>query len=241
MQQAELAALRETDHRRQAQMVETLRVIRDIRREMSDMQAELLALREQQRILLSLVCTGSTIMVTTGNVIVTTGSIVITTGSILVTPGRIILSLVLETDITQKDEKRSQNDKTEHGMEKTVKDKAKSKPKSQLVKVKVNTDMPEYQTYSCESCGNDAHYGYPCPSFVPDSCYKTPPVMEEEQTQPEYLQELLQSLLKDLQILNEINLKHELLQSEDQGRERNVNPRFGDSEAAVLERDDEYG
>ncbi|GJU15086.1 hypothetical protein Tco_1143052 [Tanacetum coccineum] len=101
--------------------------------------------------------------------------------------------------------------------------------------------QPEYQTYSCESYGNDAHYGYPCPSFVPDSCYKTPPVMEEEQTQPEYLQELLQSLLKDLQILNEINLKHELLQSEDQGRERNVNPRFGDSEAAVLERDDEYG
>ncbi|GJS22501.1 hypothetical protein Tco_0451133 [Tanacetum coccineum] len=49
MQQAELAALRETDRRRQAQMVETLRVIRDIRREMSDMQAELLALREQQR------------------------------------------------------------------------------------------------------------------------------------------------------------------------------------------------
>ncbi|GJS27306.1 hypothetical protein Tco_0487926 [Tanacetum coccineum] len=31
------------------QMVETLRVIRDMRREMSDMQAELLALREQQR------------------------------------------------------------------------------------------------------------------------------------------------------------------------------------------------
>ncbi|GJV91116.1 hypothetical protein Tco_1538929 [Tanacetum coccineum] len=31
------------------QMVETLRVIRDMRREMSDMQAELLSLREQQR------------------------------------------------------------------------------------------------------------------------------------------------------------------------------------------------
>ncbi|GKF22934.1 hypothetical protein Tco_0075256, partial [Tanacetum coccineum] len=30
-------------------MVETLRVMRDIRREMGDMQAELLALREQQR------------------------------------------------------------------------------------------------------------------------------------------------------------------------------------------------
>ncbi|GJS57372.1 putative reverse transcriptase domain-containing protein [Tanacetum coccineum] len=49
MQQAELAALRETDHRRQDQMVETLRVIRDMRREMSDMHAELLTLREQQR------------------------------------------------------------------------------------------------------------------------------------------------------------------------------------------------
>ncbi|GJS43934.1 hypothetical protein Tco_0568977 [Tanacetum coccineum] len=34
---------------RQDQMVETLRVIKDMRREMSDMQAELLALREQQR------------------------------------------------------------------------------------------------------------------------------------------------------------------------------------------------
>ncbi|GJU20477.1 hypothetical protein Tco_1153819 [Tanacetum coccineum] len=34
---------------RQAQMVETLRVIRDMRREMSDMQTELLSLREQQR------------------------------------------------------------------------------------------------------------------------------------------------------------------------------------------------
>ncbi|GJW81448.1 hypothetical protein Tco_0145423 [Tanacetum coccineum] len=49
MQQAEMAALRETNRRRQAQMVETLRVMRDMRREMSDMQAELLAHREQQR------------------------------------------------------------------------------------------------------------------------------------------------------------------------------------------------
>ncbi|GJU76995.1 hypothetical protein Tco_1274065 [Tanacetum coccineum] len=37
----------QTQH--QDQMVETLRVIRDTRREMNDMQAELLALREQQR------------------------------------------------------------------------------------------------------------------------------------------------------------------------------------------------
>ncbi|GJU13496.1 putative reverse transcriptase domain-containing protein [Tanacetum coccineum] len=42
-------AHRETDRRRQDQMVETLRVIRDMRREMSDMQAKLLALREQRR------------------------------------------------------------------------------------------------------------------------------------------------------------------------------------------------
>ncbi|GJS28904.1 hypothetical protein Tco_0489524 [Tanacetum coccineum] len=49
MQQAEMAELRETDRRRQAQMVETLRVMRDTRREMGDMQAKLLALREQQR------------------------------------------------------------------------------------------------------------------------------------------------------------------------------------------------
>ncbi|GKE88363.1 hypothetical protein Tco_1565838 [Tanacetum coccineum] len=34
------------------------------------------------------------------------------------------------TDIKEKDEKRSQNNKTKHGMGKTVKDKAKSKPKS---------------------------------------------------------------------------------------------------------------
>ncbi|GKE20795.1 hypothetical protein Tco_1432307 [Tanacetum coccineum] len=46
--QAEIAALRESDRRRQAQMAETLRVMRDMRREMSDMQAELLAHQEQQ-------------------------------------------------------------------------------------------------------------------------------------------------------------------------------------------------
>nr|GEY41171.1 hypothetical protein [Tanacetum cinerariifolium] len=49
MQQAEMVELQETDCRRQAQMVETLRVMGYIRREMGDMQAELLALREQPR------------------------------------------------------------------------------------------------------------------------------------------------------------------------------------------------
>ncbi|GKG11979.1 hypothetical protein Tco_0346216, partial [Tanacetum coccineum] len=49
MQQAEMAELRETDRRRQAHMVETLRVMRDIGQEMGAIQAELLALREQRR------------------------------------------------------------------------------------------------------------------------------------------------------------------------------------------------
>ncbi|GJY03029.1 hypothetical protein Tco_0361181, partial [Tanacetum coccineum] len=49
MHQAEMAALQESDRRRPAQMVETLRVMRDIRREMSGMQTELLAHREQQK------------------------------------------------------------------------------------------------------------------------------------------------------------------------------------------------
>nr|GEW31431.1 hypothetical protein [Tanacetum cinerariifolium] len=49
IQQTEIAEFRETDHRRQAQMVETLRVIGDMRRETGDMQAELLVLREQLR------------------------------------------------------------------------------------------------------------------------------------------------------------------------------------------------
>ncbi|GKE29138.1 hypothetical protein Tco_1444522, partial [Tanacetum coccineum] len=46
MQQAEIVALRESDRRRQTHMAETLRVMRDMRREMSGMQAELLAHRE---------------------------------------------------------------------------------------------------------------------------------------------------------------------------------------------------
>nr|GFA89648.1 hypothetical protein [Tanacetum cinerariifolium] len=44
-----MAGLRETNRLRQSQIVETLRVMRDMRREMSDMQAELLAIRGQPR------------------------------------------------------------------------------------------------------------------------------------------------------------------------------------------------
>ncbi|GJW26176.1 reverse transcriptase domain-containing protein [Tanacetum coccineum] len=49
MQQVEIAVLRETDCRRQARMVETLHVMRYMRREMADMQNELLALQGQRR------------------------------------------------------------------------------------------------------------------------------------------------------------------------------------------------
>nr|GFA05983.1 hypothetical protein [Tanacetum cinerariifolium] len=44
LKKTEMAGLRETDHVRQSQIVETLRVMRDMRREMGDMQTELLAL-----------------------------------------------------------------------------------------------------------------------------------------------------------------------------------------------------
>nr|GEY34365.1 hypothetical protein [Tanacetum cinerariifolium] len=49
IQQIEMAGLRETDRVRQSQIVKTLRVMRDMRRDMGDMQAELLALRGQPR------------------------------------------------------------------------------------------------------------------------------------------------------------------------------------------------
>ncbi|GKG02476.1 hypothetical protein Tco_0310112, partial [Tanacetum coccineum] len=43
MQQTVMAKLRETDHGRQVQLTEALRLIRDMRREMGDMQTELLS------------------------------------------------------------------------------------------------------------------------------------------------------------------------------------------------------
>ncbi|GKD19379.1 hypothetical protein Tco_1208537 [Tanacetum coccineum] len=49
IQQTKMAELRDTDRRHKEQMVEIIRVMRDMRRKMGDMQAELLALRGQQR------------------------------------------------------------------------------------------------------------------------------------------------------------------------------------------------
>ncbi|GJU29338.1 hypothetical protein Tco_1172927 [Tanacetum coccineum] len=49
MQQTAMAKLRETDRGHQAQLTEALRLVRDIRQEMGDMQTELLSQREQLR------------------------------------------------------------------------------------------------------------------------------------------------------------------------------------------------
>ncbi|GJR21450.1 hypothetical protein Tco_0969977 [Tanacetum coccineum] len=57
--------------------------------------------------------------------------------------------------------------------------------------------QPQYQTYSYELCGNDAHYGYDCPPQVSFHAFK------EKQHQPEDIQELLHKLLKDLQMISE--------------------------------------
>ncbi|GKC77077.1 hypothetical protein Tco_1127851, partial [Tanacetum coccineum] len=51
--------------------------------------------------------------------------------------------------------------------------------------------QPQYQMYSCELCGNDAHYGYDCHPQVPIPA------------QPEDIQELLHKILKDLQIIRD--------------------------------------
>ncbi|GKB79039.1 hypothetical protein Tco_0945934 [Tanacetum coccineum] len=47
MQQTKMVELQETDRRRQAHIVETLHMMRDMRRDMGGIQVELLTLREQ--------------------------------------------------------------------------------------------------------------------------------------------------------------------------------------------------
>ncbi|GJW96306.1 hypothetical protein Tco_0178114 [Tanacetum coccineum] len=93
--------------------------------------------------------------------------------------------------------------------------------------------QPQYQTYSCELCWNDAHYGYDYPPQVPfvynqDPCFnqnfvdfpQTSPSVpqqflccencqawdkffEVKHAQSEEVQELLNKLLQDLQSINE--------------------------------------
>ncbi|GJX26291.1 hypothetical protein Tco_0232587 [Tanacetum coccineum] len=56
--------------------------------------------------------------------------------------------------------------------------------------------QPQYQTYSCELCGNDAHYGYDCPPQVPfvynqDPCYNQNYANNFPQTSPSFPQQYL--------------------------------------------------
>ncbi|GJW87656.1 hypothetical protein Tco_0162996 [Tanacetum coccineum] len=55
--------------------------------------------------------------------------------------------------------------------------------------------QPQYQTYSCELCGNDAHYGYDCPPQVP-FVYNQDPCFNQNfddfpQTSPSFPQQFL--------------------------------------------------
>ncbi|GJX73844.1 hypothetical protein Tco_0312439 [Tanacetum coccineum] len=56
--------------------------------------------------------------------------------------------------------------------------------------------QPQYQTYSCELCGNDAHYGYDCPPQVPfvynqDPCFNQNFDNNFPQTSPTFPQQYL--------------------------------------------------
>nr|GEV01618.1 hypothetical protein [Tanacetum cinerariifolium] len=76
--------------------------------------------------------------------------------------------------------------------------------------------QPQYQTYLCELCGNDSHYGYDCQPQFPfvyeqESSYNQNyndifyprEFFETQHAQPEDTNELLQKLLEDLQIISE--------------------------------------
>ncbi|GJW37389.1 hypothetical protein Tco_0060309, partial [Tanacetum coccineum] len=56
-------------------------------------------------------------------------------------------------------------------------------------------NQPQYETYSCEFCGNDAHYGYDCPPQVP-FVYNQDPCFNQNfdnfpQTSPSFPQQFL--------------------------------------------------
>ncbi|GJX51126.1 reverse transcriptase domain-containing protein [Tanacetum coccineum] len=80
-----------------------------------------------------------------------------------------------EADITQKDEKQSQNNKTDHGMEKCVKTKpnrsqksimSKNHQKSQTVKVKVNPDKIRVNSEKLKQKGQLEGLNLPFPEVI---------------------------------------------------------------------------
>ncbi|GKC52859.1 hypothetical protein Tco_1075604 [Tanacetum coccineum] len=86
-----------------------------------------------------------------------------------------------------------------------------SNPNSFIDSPNIFNPPPQPQTYSCEFCGNNAHYGYDCPPQVPfiynlEPCYNQDfdnDFPQKKQHQPEDILELLHKLLKDLQSISE--------------------------------------
>ncbi|GJR64207.1 retrovirus-related pol polyprotein from transposon TNT 1-94 [Tanacetum coccineum] len=86
-----------------------------------------------------------------------------------------------------------------------------SNPNSFIDSPNIFNPPPQPQTYSCEFCGNNAHYGYDCPPQVPfiynlEPCYNQDfdnDFPQKKQHQQKDIQELLRKLLKDLQIISE--------------------------------------
>ncbi|GKC00276.1 hypothetical protein Tco_0986412 [Tanacetum coccineum] len=67
--------------------------------------------------------------------------------------------------------------------------------------------QPQYVPYSCELCGNDAHYGYDCPPQVVSLAWETiseiEHAFEDKQYQPEGILELFRKLHDDVQNIHE--------------------------------------
>nr|GEX20555.1 hypothetical protein [Tanacetum cinerariifolium] len=69
----------------------------------------------------------------------------------------------------------------------------------------------QYETNSCDFCGNDAHYGYDCPLQVPakvlllawDRVSKIKDAFGNKQYKPEDIQELFRKLFSDMQNIHE--------------------------------------
>ncbi|GJU77924.1 hypothetical protein Tco_1274994 [Tanacetum coccineum] len=67
--------------------------------------------------------------------------------------------------------------------------------------------QPQYVPYSCELCGNDAHYGYDCPPQVVSLAWEIiseiDHAFEDKQYQPEGILELFRKLHDDVQNIHE--------------------------------------
>ncbi|GJT21835.1 hypothetical protein Tco_0891772 [Tanacetum coccineum] len=81
-----------------------------------------------------------------------------------------------------------------------------------LPNVFTHPPQPQYETYSCELCGNDSHYGYDCPPQFPlvasidQSPLQEMSIQDMEDLKQHYLDEML-SLSNDLQIKDYRNEK----------------------------------